>query len=94
MSANIGVPPTLNLQREIILVSRVLIVSKGFIFPLCISLFFRAAYSLFLYSSTQNGYLTGISCYFFQVSYRDVLSIFLQVFPAYIFILKGGFLID
>lgn len=89
-----GVPPTLNLQREIMLVSRVLRVSKGFIFPLCVSLFFRAAYSLFLYSSTQNGYLRGISSFFFQLSYRDVLSMFLQILPAYIFIVKGGFLVD
>lgn len=92
--ANMGVPPTINLQSEIILVARVVNISKGFIIPLAISLFFRAAYSLLLYSSTQNGYLRGLSFFFFQLSYSDVVSIFLHLLPAYLLIVKGGMLID
>lgn len=94
MRANIGVPPTINLQSEIILVARVVNMSKGFIIPLAISLFFRAAYRLLLYSSTQNGYLRGLSFFFFQLSYSDMVSIFLHLFPAYVLIVKGGILID
>lgn len=89
-----GVPPTINLQGEVMLVARVIRVSKGFICPISFSLFFSAAYSLFLYSSTQNGYLGGLSFFFFQLSYRDLVRIFLHLLPVYLLIIKGGTLIN
>ncbi|ELU08246.1 hypothetical protein CAPTEDRAFT_228675 [Capitella teleta] len=94
MSANMGVPPTINLQREIILVARVVRVSKGFILPISLALFFSAAYRLLLYSSTQNGGLRGLSFFFFELSYRDLVAIFLHLVPAYILIVNGDLLIN
>lgn len=89
-----GVPPTINLQGEVILVARIIIMSKGFVLPISLSLFFRAAYSLLLYSATQRGYLRGLSLFFFNLSCRDLVAIFLHLLPAYLLIVNGGILIS
>lgn len=91
--ANMGVPPTVNLQREIILVTRIVELSKFFIVPLSISLFFRAAYRLFLYSSTQNGHLRGALYFFYGLSFRDLISMFLHLLPVFIILVKGDLLL-
>lgn len=89
-----GVPPTINLQREIMLVASVIRVSKGFILPISFALFFRAAYRLLLYSATQNGGLRGLSFFFFGLSYSDLVSMFLHLVPAYILIVNGDLLVN
>jgi NADH:ubiquinone oxidoreductase subunit 4 (subunit M) len=89
-----GIPPTLNLQSELMLVARVIKISKFFIIPLFFSLLFRAAYSLLLYSSTQHGYFSNKVSPFFSVRYGDALCIFLHLLPTYILIVKGGYLIN
>ena len=92
--ANIGAPPSLNLQGEIILTARIIMISKAYIVPLFLSLLFRAVYSLLLYSATQNGYVTdNISC-FFSLRIVDVIRIFLHLLPVYLLIVKGGDLVD
>jgi NADH:ubiquinone oxidoreductase subunit 4 (subunit M) len=92
--ANIGAPPTLNLQGEIILAARVIIISKVYLLPLFLSLLFSAIYSLLLYSSTQNGYIRNNMFCFFRLRIVDVVRIFLHLFPVYLIIVKGGVLID
>lgn len=89
-----GVPPTINLQREIILVARVVRISKGFILPISLALFFSAAYRLLLYAATQNGGLSGLSFFFFELSYSDLVSMFLHLVPAYFLIVNGDLLIN
>lgn len=92
--ANMGAPPTLNLQGEVILAARVIRISNVYIIPLFLSLLFRAIYSLLLYSSTQNGYIRRNLFCFFRLRIVDVISIFLHLLPVYLLIVKGGSLID
>lgn len=92
--ANMGAPPTLNLQGEVILAARVIRISNVYIIPLFLSLLFRAIYSLLLYSSTQNGYIRRNLFCFFRLRIVDVISIFLHLLPVYLLIVKGGPLID
>lgn len=92
--ANIGIPPTLNLQSELILVARIIKMSKFFIIPLFFSLLFRACYRLLLYSSTQHGYFRSKVSPFFSLRYSDGLCIFFHLFPTYILIVKGGEIIN
>lgn len=93
-SANIGAPPTLNLQGEVMLAIGIIRISKMYMIPLFLSLLFRAIYSLLLYSSTQNGYVRNRVFTFFRLSAADGLSIFLHLFPAYLLVVKGGVLVD
>jgi len=89
-----GAPPTLNLQGEIILAARVIRMSKVYIVPLFLSLLFSAIYRLLLYSSTQNGYISGNVLFFVRLRRVDVIRIFLHLFPVYLLIVKGGTFID
>lgn len=92
--ANIGAPPSLNLQGEIMLTARMIIMSKAYIVPLFLSLLFRAIYRLLLYSSTQNGYVRDRMSCFFSLRIVDVIRIFLHLLPVYLLIVKGGALVD
>jgi len=56
LAANMGMPPSLNLIGEVLLVGGVLRVSYVFVVALLLSLFLRAAYRLMLYTFTQNGF--------------------------------------
>lgn len=53
--SNMGAPPTINLLREIILFTSSLFISIWLLIPLSAITFLGAAYSLYLYSSTQHG---------------------------------------
>jgi NADH:ubiquinone oxidoreductase subunit 4 (subunit M) len=92
--ANMGAPPTLNLQGEIMLAARVIRISNVYIIPLFLSLLFSAIYRLLLYSSTQNGYIRGNIFCFFRLRMVDIIRMFLHLFPVYLLIVKGGVLID
>lgn len=61
LSANIAAPPTINLLREIILITS--LISKNLTLIVCIGAisFVRAAYSLFLYSTLNHGGLITTS---------------------------------
>lgn len=54
-ACNIAAPPSLNLAREILLISRALSYSTLTFLPLAFIAFIAAAYSLLLYTSTQHG---------------------------------------
>lgn len=88
-SANIAAPPTLNLLGEISLLNR--IVSWSWIRIIILSLisFFRAAYTLYLYSFSQHGKIfSGV--YSFRVGkIREYLLLFLHWFPLNLLIMKS-----
>lgn len=92
-SSNIAAPPSLNLLREIILLSSLIRWSKILIIILIIISFFRAAYSLFLYSYSQHGsFYSGL--YSFSLGrVREYLLLILHWLPLNIFILKGDIFI-
>lgn len=91
LAANMGAPPTINLVGEIILAAGVLKISFFFFWALAFSLFFRAAYRLFLYVSTQNGGYIG-ACDF-HINAGDYVCMFLHLFPVYVILLGSGVIV-
>lgn len=86
--SNIAAPPSLNLMGEIILINR--LVSWGYltIIFLILMSFFRAAYSLYLYSYRQHGKLYR-GLYSFSRGYlREYLLLLLHWLPLNLLILK------
>jgi NADH-ubiquinone oxidoreductase chain 4 len=87
-SGNIAAPPTLNLLGEIRLLNRVVRWSFYSIIFLSLLSFFRAAYSLFLYSYSQQGKIYS-AIYSFSINYnREFLILFLHWFPLNLLILN------
>lgn len=87
-SGNIAAPPTLNLLGEISLLNRIISWSWYSIIFLSLLSFFGAAYSLFLYSFSQQGKLYS-ALYSFSINYtREFLILFLHWFPLNLLILK------
>jgi len=87
-AGNIAAPPTLNLLGEIRLFNR--IVSWSWISILILSFlsFFRVAYTLFLYSFSQQGNLYS-ALYSFSINYvREYLILILHWLPLNVLILK------
>lgn len=87
-SSNIAAPPTLNLLGEISLLNS--IVRWSWVSILCLSLlsFFRAAYTLYLYSYSQHGKVFS-GLYSFSLGFnREYLVLFLHWFPLNLLILK------
>lgn len=88
-SANIAAPPTLNLLGEISLINRIVRWSWVSIFILSFLSFFRAAYTLYLYSYRQHGKVFSGTYSFRSGSIREFLLLFLHWFPLNLLILKG-----
>ena len=87
-SGNIAAPPTLNLLGEISLLNRIVSWSFYSIIFLSLLSFFRAAYSLFLYSYSQQGKIYS-AIYSFSINYnREFLILFLHWFPLNLLILN------
>lgn len=87
-SGNIAAPPTLNLLGEISLLNRIVRWSWYSIIFLSLLSFFGAAYSLFLYSFSQQGNVYS-ALYSFSINYsREFLILFLHWFPLNLLILK------
>jgi NADH-ubiquinone oxidoreductase chain 4 len=88
-SRNIAAPPSLNLMGEIGLINSVLGWSKYLMVLLGLISFFRAVYSLYLYSFRQHG-KSRFGLYRFSFSFRrEYLILFLHWFPLNILILKS-----
>ena len=87
-SANIAAPPTLNLLGEISLLNRIISWSWLSIIILSLISFFRAGYTLYLYSYSQHGKIfSGV--YSFRVGkIREYLLLFLHWFPLNLLIIK------
>lgn len=87
-AGNIAAPPTLNLLGEISLFNRIIFWSAYSIVFLSFISFFGAAYSLFIYSFTQQGKIYS-ALYSFSINFvREYLILFLHWFPLNILILK------
>lgn len=88
-SGNIAAPPTLNLLGEISLINRIVRWSFYSIIFLSLLSFFGAAYSLFLYSYSQQGKIYS-ALYSFSMNYnREFLILFLHWFPLNLLILNS-----
>jgi len=88
-SANIAAPPTLNLLSEISLLNRLVSWSWISIFGLGLLSFFRAAYTLYLYSYSQHGKVYS-GLYSFSGGYtREYLLLILHWLPLNLLILKS-----
>jgi NADH-ubiquinone oxidoreductase chain 4 len=86
-------PPSLNLIGEILLINSLIFYRKLFILVLIFLCFFRAVYSLFLYSYTQHGKIY-LGIYFYKcINYREFLLLFLHWVPLNLLILKCDLLI-
>lgn len=93
ISSNIAAPPSINLIGEIRLINRVVRWSYLSIISLIIISFFRAGYSLYLYSYTQHGkYNIRIYRFYSGIS-REYLLLILHWLPLNLLILKIDFFI-
>lgn len=92
-SSSIAAPPSLNLVSEVILLSSLISWNSVLIIILIFISFFRAGYSLYLYSFRQHGeFYSGI--YSFSIgSIREYLLLLLHWLPLNIFILKRNLFI-
>lgn len=90
---NIAAPPSLNLMGEIFLINSLIFFSWITILSIILISFFRAVYSLFIYSYSQHGIrFTGLYR-FYRGSIREYLLLFLHWFPLNLIILKGDLFI-
>jgi len=88
-ASNIACPPTLNLLGEIRLLNRVISWSWVSMIGLRLLSFFRAAYSLYLYSYSQHGKLSILIYSYSGGLPREYLLLFLHWFPLNLLIMKG-----
>lgn len=92
-SSNIAAPPSLNLLREIILLRSLISWRNIIIIILIFMSFFRAGYSLYLYSYSQHGiFFSGLYSFSFG-EIREYLLLILHWLPLNLLILKGDLLI-
>lgn len=93
-AANIAAPPTLNLTSEILLITAILSSSLIMSFILALSRFLAAAYSLFLYTTTQHGsppnFLNPIN----TLNTRNLIVLILHTIPLFSLILKIDLLLN
>lgn len=88
---NMAAPPTINFFGELKLINRLVSWSWLTIIILIIISFFRAGYSLYLFSYSQHGnFNLGLYRFYSGVS-REYLLLFLHWFPLNIFIFKFDF---
>lgn len=92
-SRNIAAPPSLNLIGEIGLLNRILSWSNISILLLILISFFRAAYSLYLYSFSQHGkFNIGNFSFSFALN-REYLVLILHWLPVNILFLKSELIV-
>jgi NADH-ubiquinone oxidoreductase chain 4 len=86
--ANFGGPFTYNLLGEILLIVNLITLSAPLLIGVAIISFFSAAYSLILYSSTQQGSLLNGSFSISNISHREILIMISHVFPLFMLLLS------
>jgi NADH-ubiquinone oxidoreductase chain 4 len=92
-SRNIAAPPSLNLLGEIGLINRILGWSKYIMILLIFISFFRAVYSLYLYSFSQHGKpYSGLFSFSFGFN-REYLVLILHWLPVNFLILKSDIIV-
>lgn len=88
-ACNMAAPPSLNLLGEIMLINRLVRWRWLCIIFLSLISFFRAAYSLYLYSYSQHGKIFGGLYSFFNSNVREHLLLLLHWLPLNILVLKA-----
>lgn len=93
-ACNIAAPPSINLAAEIILISSAISISNFRVLPLSIIAFIAAAYSLFLYTSTQHGPTAPFQNPLSLFIPRNYSICLLHFIPLILFIRKIEFIIS
>ena len=88
LAANMGAPPSINLQREIIIVLGVRQSAGVFLGFVGLALFFSAAYCLHLFVATQHGTPPFGVIGRYRMSRRVALCAVLHLVPVFFIILK------
>lgn len=88
-SCNMAAPPRINLLGEIRLLNRILSWRWVTIISIIFLSFFRAAYTLYIYSYTQHGKIFSSIYRINSGFYREYLILLLHWFPLNYIILKG-----
>jgi len=89
LSANMAAPPSLNLLREIILISAISRTSITSIIVLAMLRFFTAAYSLHIFAITQHGQSSIILNPSATYKQSDILLLLIHLTPLILLILKS-----
>lgn len=90
---NIAAPPSLNLLSEIVLLISLIVNRKLFILFLILLSFFRAVYSLYLFSFSQHGNLVSRNYTIIIINNREYLLILIHFIPLNILVLKSDLFI-
>ena len=88
IGANIAMPPSINLQGEIILITATMSISSWYLIPLALGIFFSATYSLHMFTSINHGAPTPTSNPLSNLSPRNILMVALHLLPAFTLLLK------
>jgi NADH-ubiquinone oxidoreductase chain 4 len=88
IGANMAIPPSINLQAEIILLTATLSISSWLLIPLALAIFFRAVYSLHLFTVTNHGPPSRSTNPFSSPSPRNTLILTLHLLPLFTLFLK------
>lgn len=86
--ANIAAPPSINLLREIILISSILSFSLASILLVSLIRFFTAAYSLHIFSTTQHGQIRTFSNPLLSIKSKDINLLLIHLVPIVALIIK------
>ena len=89
---NIGAPPSINLLREIFLLTRILRSSLWICLTIGIIRFLSAAYSLYLYVSLQHGHLGRYINVSFIINSRIFSSLIMHRFPVFLLIISSEYI--
>jgi len=87
-ATNIASPPTINLIREIVLITRVMSFSLWAIILIGILRFFTAVYSLIIYSTVQHGQPRSFINPLQPIKSKDLILLLAHLYPIIIIILK------
>nr|AGI98158.1 NADH dehydrogenase subunit 4 [Solemya velum] len=87
--SNMAAPPTINLLSEILLFMSSLFMSFWLLIPLSMMTFLAAAYSLYLYSSTQHGGAPKFISPFTPYKTQNFMIMMLHLMPVNILIMKS-----
>jgi len=91
-ATNIAAPPSINLLREIILITTTLTKSLYFIPLLGLIRFLTAMYSLHIYTTTQHGQIRNYTNPLTTIKNKDMLILTIHIYPIVIFIIKPEFI--
>jgi NADH-ubiquinone oxidoreductase chain 4 len=80
--ANIAAPPSINLLREILLITGTLSHATILVVPLALISFFTAAYSLYLFSAINHGWVRSLSNPYTGIRTHYHLLIILHIVPV------------